>query len=246
MGDVVWLMDRPVYTYPQVDRMLTLTKGTAMRWLNGYRRDGVSYAPILRTEPSRTRWVTWGEFVETRLLAGCRDVDRIPVPQLRHVVEVLREKFDRRYPLANAQPYLKPAGRLMLWSAQDEAGLSGMFGEEVTGQLLLAPWVEQFVNAAQFDDDNEGDVATLRPDPDFPAVRLDPYLRGGEPVMDGRSVRVTTIAGLVRAGERPADVAEWYELTEDEVRQAVSYDRLHARRGDRVTRTSEGVYPAQG
>lgn len=229
MGDVVSLMDRPVYTYPQVDRMLTLTKGTAMRWLNGYRREGVTYAPILRTEPNKTRWVTWGEFAETRLFAGYRDVDRIPVPQLRRVVAVLRDKFDRKYPLANARPYLQPAGRRMLWRAQEEAGLPGMFGEEVTGQLLLAPWVAQFVDAAQFDDEHEGDVATLRPDPDFPAVQLDPYLRGGEPVMDGRSVRVTTIAGLVRAGERLGDVADWYHLTEDEVRQAVNYDRLHAR-----------------
>lgn len=229
MGDVVSLLDRPVYTYPQVDRLLRLTKGTAMRWLNGYRRGGVSYAAILRPETRETRWVTWGEFVETRLFAGYRDVDRVPVPQLRRVVEVLRAKFDRTYPLANAAPYGQPSGRRMLWRAQEEAGLPGMFGEEVTGQLLLAPWVEQFVSAAQFDEDHEGDVSALRPDPDFPAVRLDPYLRGGEPVMAGHSVRVSTIAGLVRAGEHLADIAEWYELTEDDVRQAVAYDRLHAR-----------------
>lgn len=229
MGDVVSLMDRLVYTYPQVDRVLELTKGTALRWLNGYRRDGVWYAPILRVEPKKTHWVSWGEFVETRLLAGYRDVDRIPVPQLRRVVEVLRDKFDRTYPLANARPYLKPAGRRMLWKAQEEAGLPNMFGEEVTGQLLLAPWVEQFVEAARFDDDQGGDVASIRPDPDFPVVRLDPRVRGGEPVMNGHSVRVSTIAGLVRAGEHPAEVAEWYDLTESEVRQAVNYDRLHAR-----------------
>jgi uncharacterized protein (DUF433 family) len=228
MGDVVSLLDRPVYTYPQVDRVLRLTKGTTTRWLNGYRREGVSYAPILRTEPTTTRWVTWGEFVEARLFAGYRDVDRIPVPQLRRVVEVLRDRFDRTYPLANAAPYVRASGRRMLWKAQEEAGLPGMFGEEVTGQLLLAPWVEQFVASAQFDEEHEGDVAAIRPDPDFPVVRLDPYLRGGEPVMDGHSVRVSTIAGLVRAGEHPADVAEWYDLAVDDVRQAVNYDRRHA------------------
>ena len=97
------------------------------------------------------------------------------------MVEVLRDRFDRTYPLANAAPYVRASGRRMLWKAQEEAGLPGMFGEEVTGQLLLAPWVEQFVASAQFDEEHEGDVAA------------------------------------------------WYDLTEDDVRQAVNYDRLHAR-----------------
>lgn len=42
-------------------------------------------------------------------------------------------------------------------------------------------------------------------------------------------MRVTTIAGLVRAGEDPEEVADCYGLAVDHVRQAVNYDRLHAR-----------------
>lgn len=229
MGDVVSLLQRPVYTYPQVDRVLGLTDGTALRWLNGYRRKGTSYPPILRPEAKDSRWVTWGEFVETRLLAGYRDIDRIPVQRLRRVVEVLREKFDQTYPLAHSAPYVQPAGRRMLWQAQEDSGLHGMFAEEVdSGQMTLAPWVAKFVDAAEFGQ-GAGEVSAIRPDPDFPVVRLDPSLRGGEPVVDGCNVRVSTIAGLVRAGEEPAEVAEWYGLTVDDVRQAVNYDRLHPR-----------------
>jgi uncharacterized protein (DUF433 family) len=60
-------------------------------------------------------------------------------------------------------------------------------------------------------------------------VNVNPQLRGGEPVIAGRNVRVSTIAGLVRGGEAPFDVADWYELTTDQIRQAVGYDTLHAR-----------------
>lgn len=229
MGDVVSLMDRLVYTYPQVDRVIGLTSGTAKRWLDGYRRDGVFHDPVLRPERTKSRWVTWGEFVETRLLAEYRDFDKIPVQQMRRVIAVLRQKFGRRYPLAHAAPYMQAVGRLMLWEAQEDSGLSGMFGETVTGEMVLAPWVVRFVDAAEFDQRQGGDVSTIRPDPDFPAVVLDPVLRGGEPVVDGRNVRVSTIAGMVRGGEDPADVADWYQLAEDEVRQAVNYDRVHAR-----------------
>jgi uncharacterized protein (DUF433 family) len=230
MGDVVSLLDRPVYTYPQVDRLLNLTSGTSKRWLNGYRRKRVFYPPILRQEPTEARWVTWGEFVETRLFAGYRDIDNIPVQRMRRVVEVLRNEFDRTYPLAYATPYVQPEGRRMLWQAQIEAELPEEFAIEVdTGQILLAPWVSTFAESATFDEAADGAVTALTPDPDFPAVQLDPNLRGGEPVIDGRRIRVTTIASLVRGGEDITDVAGWYDLTVDEVQQAVNYDRSHLR-----------------
>jgi hypothetical protein len=52
--------------------------------------------------------VTWGEFVETRLLSEVRS--SVPVIKLRPLVEWLRERVDRDYPLAYARPFLAPEG----------------------------------------------------------------------------------------------------------------------------------------
>lgn len=230
MSNVVSLLDRPVYTYPQVDRLLGLSSGTAKRWLNGYRRRNVFYEPILREEPVEARWVTWGEFVETRLFAGYRFIDNIPSHRMRRVVEVLRGEFDRRYPLAYATPYLQSDGRRLLWQAQNLAELPDEFAIEVaTGQYALTPWVAEFAESTTFDDSAVGEAVALVPDVDFPSIQLNPVLRGGEPIVDGRHVRVAAIAGLVRGGERIEDVAEWYDLDVAEVRQAVNYDRSHSR-----------------
>jgi uncharacterized protein (DUF433 family) len=228
VADVVSLMERPVYTYPQVDRLLELSEGTSNRWLNGYRRRSVWYEPILRSEPSDTRWVTWGEFVEARLFAGYRDVDRIDTKQLRVYVQELRRRFNVRYPLAYAAPYVRTEGRRLLWEAQQVAGLPDRFAAEVgSNQIMLAPWVESFVQSVDFDE-SEGVARKLRPDPDFSDVYVDPLLRGGEPTIAGHNVRVRTVASFVRGGEDPAEVAEWYGLNLDEVRQAVGYDQVHA------------------
>jgi hypothetical protein len=105
------------YTYPQVDRLLGLTKGTAQRWLNGYRSGGKRYDPVLRRERVDTRWVTWGEFVETRLLANYRDEEDIPVQRMRRAIEVLREEIDADYPLARGYLCLEPKGRELLLKA---------------------------------------------------------------------------------------------------------------------------------
>ncbi|MBM7770136.1 uncharacterized protein (DUF433 family) [Actinokineospora baliensis] len=228
MGDVVPLLDRPVYTYPQVDRLLALSTGTADRWFNGYARRGVAHPPMLRQESSRSRWVTWGEFVEARLFASYRDIDKIPTSRLRAYTAELRRVFDERYPLAHSAPYVRREGRLMLWEAQQTAELGDDFAVEVrTDQIVLSPLTEQFYDSADFDD--RGTVHRLRPDADFPDVYLDPRRRGGEPTIAGHNVTVATIASLIRGGERIGDIAQWYRLDDEQVRQAIGYDAVHLR-----------------
>lgn len=69
----------PVYSYREVDRLLGLNPDTAKRWINGYRRNGREYDPIVREESTDAKSVTWGEFIETRLLSEYRDVNEIKI-----------------------------------------------------------------------------------------------------------------------------------------------------------------------
>ncbi|MDR0432273.1 MAG: hypothetical protein LBH48_03050, partial [Bifidobacteriaceae bacterium] len=104
VANLTSLLDRPMYTYAGTDRLLHLPPGTARRWLNGYVRLGRFYDPVLRAEPLEADVVTWGEAVETRLLAEYRDKGASMV-SLRPAVELLRAEFGR-YPLAHARPFL--------------------------------------------------------------------------------------------------------------------------------------------
>ncbi len=227
-SQVVSLLDRPTYTYRQVDRLLGLTTGTAHRWLNGYRSGGKQYQPILRRERVDTRWVTWGEFVETRLLANYRDEDAIPVQRMRRAIEVLREEIDAEYPLARGFLYLAAHGRELLIKAQAVAGLPDEFAVVARcGQIQLAPWVLEVVDTAEMDNSALRNVVRLRVDPDFPDLHWDPRKRGGQPVVGDSNVLARTVAAFVDGGEDPAEVASWYHLTEDQVDQAARYTRSH-------------------
>ncbi len=68
----VSLLGRRIYSLSDVDRLLVLPPGTARRWIDGYDRGGVHYPPVIRAERTRDEEVTWGEFVETRLLGVSR------------------------------------------------------------------------------------------------------------------------------------------------------------------------------
>lgn len=60
VGDVLSLLDRPVYTFREVDRLLGMNQGTARRWIDGYARGSRLYPPIVREERTGESWVTWG------------------------------------------------------------------------------------------------------------------------------------------------------------------------------------------
>ena len=90
---VTSMLDREVYVYSEVDRLIGLHGGTARRWINGYERAGTAYEPILRIVPRDTAWVTWGEFVEARMLAEFRDRDKVRTSRLRAAVDSLRRTY---------------------------------------------------------------------------------------------------------------------------------------------------------
>ncbi len=93
------MLDREVYVYAEVDKLIGLPSGTAKRWINGYERNGKEHPPILRAAPKEGPWVTWGEFVEARMLAEYRDRKKVPILRQRGAIEELRARFNLKYPL---------------------------------------------------------------------------------------------------------------------------------------------------
>ena len=225
------LSEWPTYTYPQVDKLLDLSGGTAKRWINGYFRGGRQYPPIVRPDPLTTPWVTWGEFLETRLMANFRDIDDVPVQHIRQAVDRLRRRTGDRHPLTKWSTFIKPAGRELLFEVQDPANETETFRfiERLSdGQLQLLPWVQEFVESVVDDEVRDDDIVAIRPDLAFRDIICVAQRRGGRPTIKGRNVLARTVAELVLAGEAAQDVAEWYSVTPDQVDQARRYVQAHA------------------
>ena len=227
MDQVVSLLARPVYNYAEVDRLLRLTPGTAKRWIDGYERAGRVYEPVVRQLRTGSPWVTWGEFVETRLLSEFRS--SVPMIKLRPVVEWLREHVeDPDYPLAYARPFLAPEGKEMLVDAQIETSLDEELWMVVPSQqgVLLTPTSTRFTNAVYYPD-LYGPAEHIIADPAAPAVWLHPLRREGQPTVN--NIRTETLAELVAAGEPMQFVADTYGFSLDAVEQAVTYEMTRRR-----------------
>lgn len=218
---VIDLLDRSVYGFRQVDRILGLGAGTTARWVDGYARAGKTYDPVVREKNTGVELVTWGEFVEVRLLAEFRDED-VPMVRLRPTVEALRNQLGTKYPLATARPWLTVEGREVVRRAQE--GLSPRLSFTVVRsgqeQLVLDPRAQSFVDSVDWDE-RSGFARTLRPMPGVPEVVCDPLRQVGEPTIDG--IPVDVITEQVRVGEPLDAIAEVYGLTLAQITAAVRY-----------------------
>lgn len=222
MSDVVNLQDRPVYGFGQVDDILGLNSGTARRWIDGYTRSGKAYPPVIREQSSGDDLVTWGEFIETRLVTEYRDEGAL-VAKMRPTIELLRERLNTRYPLASARTWLRVDSREIVQEIQEEAGLDRRLALVVVrnGQSMLewSPRVNDFRKSLQWEHEI---VARLTPSLKDPNVIVDPLRSFGEPSV--RGVRTEVIRELLAAGDSIDMIAELYELPEALVESALRYE----------------------
>jgi uncharacterized protein (DUF433 family) len=213
---------------PEVDQLLGLSAGTARRWIDGYRRSGREYPPVVRLAPTGEDVVTWGEFVEARFLAGYRR-DGALMANMRRAVERLRDELDTEYPLAHAHTLLDVDGRELVRRIQVETGMGAAYLIVVVrnNQAVLTPESGGFVESADFDAEDRF-VQRLSPAPDLRLVVFDPTRRSGDPVIRDRGVPTAIVAEQLRAGDTIDEIVEAYELTREQVEAAVRYELVRA------------------
>lgn len=217
----VSILEREMFSEAEASRLLRVAQSTLHYWLEGGKRRGKTYKPVLRIEPKGSRAVTWAEFVEAGLLRQYRRQHSVPMAELRDFIDLLRAATGSPYPLAHYRPYI--ADRQLVLDAQDEAGLDADFClvAVVRGQLILTPASQGFVERVDWSDDY---AAGWRPhdDPNSP-VRIRPGVRFGRPEVGGISTEV--LREHHDAGEDEAEIAEAFDLTIDSVEWALSYER---------------------
>lgn len=228
--NVIDLQDRPVYGFAQVDRILGLKPSTAERWIDGYSRGGKDYPPVIRMERTRDEVVTWGEFIEARLLSQYRDEGAL-VAKIRPAVERLREELNTPYPLASAKTWLGVSGRELVRKVQEDVGLDRRLLLVVVrnDQQMIdwSPQAQEFADSLHWQPAGRGKrkhqvVGRLNPDPAIRDVVVDPLQRFGEP--STRGVPTEVIRELYAAGDPIEMIAELYHLPRHVVEAAVRYE----------------------
>ncbi|MGA9493627.1 MAG: hypothetical protein WBV80_25730 [Mycobacterium sp.] len=226
--NVIDLQAQPVYGFAQVDRILGLKPTTSERWIDGYRRGGKSYPPVIRIERTGDDVVTWGEFIEARLLAEYRDAG-VPLVKMRPAVEKLREELNTPYPLTSARTWLDVEGRELVRKVQEAVGLDRRLRLVVVrnDQQMLegSPPAQEFADSLNWERVGRAkrpEVTSLNPDPAIRDVVVNPLQRFGEPSTQG--VPTEIIRELYSAGDSIEMIAELSSLPKHLVEAAIRYE----------------------
>lgn len=215
------VLEREMFTEAEAARLLRVPQRTLNYWLEGGIYRGVTYRPVIRVEPrGGHNAVTWAEFVEAGLLRQYRRQHHVPMAELRAFIDQVRRDFGIPYPLADQRPFV--SGRELLAKAQEDTGLDAglCLVATVRGQYVLTPAADAFYERVTW----EGDTAAAwRPhdDPQSP-VLMQPGMRAGRPAVKGISTEV--LWEQEQAGEAVSDIAADFDLTEEDVLWAISYE----------------------
>jgi uncharacterized protein (DUF433 family) len=217
----VSVLNREMFSEAEAARLLRVAQSTLNYWLEGGVRRGKTYQPVIRPEPLGGRPpVTWAEFIEAGLLRAYRRRHQVPMAELRAFIDRLRDNYDTPYPLAHHRPFV--VDRKLLRKIQEDTHLDADFAlvAEVSGQLILTPASESFVQRVKWEDDL---AVGWRPHEDpYSPVRMLPNVRFGRPAVRGISTEV--LWEHVEAGEDVGEVAEDFGLSPNDVRWALAYE----------------------
>ncbi|MDG4832916.1 DUF433 domain-containing protein [Solwaraspora sp. WMMD1047] len=214
------VLDREMYTEAEAARLLRVRQSTLHYWLEGSQRGQRHYKPILRDRARGSRTVTWAEFVEAGFLREYRQTHKVPMPELRKFIELLREGFGVPYPLADRRPFV--SGRNLVYDAQTTArlGVDYWMVTVAADQLMLTTPADAFNRRVDWADNI---AVGYSPDanPESP-VRIQPDMRFGKPSIKGVSTDV--IGEQHDAGEDDEAIAEMYALEPSDVAWALAYE----------------------
>ena len=218
------LLDRELYTVGEAARLLRVNPRTLMNWLDGYERRGTRYAPVVRTESTGSDLLTWAEFVESALLAEYRRNREVPLQHIRPVVEALRKQYGVPYPLAHFRPYVADRELIVEVQEAERVPRSVQLVVARKEQLVLNAPAETFFEKVEWHDD----VARyLYPAGKRSSVRIDPGHNFGLPEV--RGFRTEVLFELFEAGDSIEMIADGYNLSLDEVQEAIRFESTRHR-----------------
>jgi uncharacterized protein (DUF433 family) len=230
----------PLYGLTDTSRYLKVNIRTLSSWIHGrkYRLDDGSerfWPPVIHLPDSKRPQLSFLNLVEVHVLLGIRRIYNVQFHKVRETLRFLESQFPaQKNPLAREEfwtdkfdLFIKTAGGLICTSLHGQQVI-----EEAVKQYLhridrdvdLSPFrLYPFSSRIMFRmEDSRHGPRDLESQPK--SVVIDPLVSFGRPTLVGTGVATNVIAGRFKAGERITTLAADYEIEENQVKEALSYE----------------------
>lgn len=183
-------LQRPLYTFSDVDQLARVSRGTAKRWLLGYGQYPAVSAPS-PTSPA----ASFLDLVEV-IAIGKLKQRGFSLVLIRQIVQYTQQLLKLEHPLVSAQ--FRLGGREIFVEAEDRLIEVGRRRGQTVWHEVLAPFLEDL--------DYTQDLASIWwPRGHHGHIQVSPYVGYGFPVIADRGVRTEIIRERYVAND-PIDV----------------------------------------
>lgn len=221
--------DMPIYGIVDAARYLRIPAVTLGTWVHGrsYPTTGGrrSSDRIIET-PGNGSTLSWTNLAEAHVLSALRRYHKVSMPSIRRALGFVTREYGWKHPLIEAgfktdgvNLFVEEVGTLVNASKEGQTAIR----ESLSAYLERLYW------------DKGDDLATsLFPfvrqhDPSEPKlVLIDPRRSFGRPVIVGTAIPTSAVADRFFAGDSPEHLAKDFRLTEDQVLEAIRYERRAA------------------
>ena len=217
--------DQPWYTYPEVARATEIPVSTLRAWTVGqrYRRkEGRGFfRPVIDRPSDADPRLSFTNLIEAHVLRALRTVHEVQLAYIREALEVAEEEFGIERLLISPQ-LRTSAGQLFLDRYTELLELSK--GKQLVMREVLGEYVER----VRFDETRM--PIEFHPFSRMPSkttrdlISLSPYVAFGRAVIRRLGVSTQAVVQRLEAGEPVDEVMQDYELSPQEVQEAILYE----------------------
>lgn len=220
------IRNQPAYTLAEGARYLRIAPATLRTWFVGRpsskSQGSGSSTALIQPASTPPPLLSFWNVIEAHVMWSLRTQHGVSMDALRTAIRYSQDTLKIERPLLSAE-LRTDAGKLLVerYGQLIELSHSGQIAMRVlfNEHLARVEW-DQFKFPVRLYPFMAGSVRrNERP------VAIDPQIAFGRPTLATRGVATATIAMRIDAGESAAEIAEDYDLTVDDVEEAVLYER---------------------
>jgi uncharacterized protein (DUF433 family) len=222
----------PSYAAPEAACILGLPVSTVRNWSFGQAgnlRNGQRsrFPAVIRAADAQGRLLSFANLCELHVLSAIRREHRVSLPTVRKSLDYVRRQLGTERPLIQ-RDFLTNGVSLFVEHASELVNVSR------DGQIALRGEFERAL--ARIERDQRGRPVRLFPftrsraagDNQPHVVAIDPTIAFGRPMLAQAGVKTEVIASRFNAGDGPAEMAADYGVSEQDILEALRYERRHA------------------
>jgi uncharacterized protein (DUF433 family) len=217
--------ESPIYTTTEAARYLRIPIATLRSWIVGreYPTRGTRgfFMPLIQRPDTTASGLSFNNLVEAHILRALRHKHQVSIKKVRTALEYAHDQYGIDRLLLNKDLLHSDAGELFLERYGQLINLSR------AGQLAMKAILKDHLERLEWDLRNM--PARLFPYSSERADRriivIDPFVSFGRPVIKTKKISTSVIADRVDAGESIESVADDYDLGQNEVMEALVYER---------------------